>query len=102
MDSGQHFARIILKTMSVHGFDHRVNRAAKVRNVSRLGSQFLSALTSVPVSALGGPLYAPSPGDAVPFRPEADGRPARAYFTTSHSITTTGAARPEPRIWNRW
>jgi hypothetical protein len=39
MDTGQQFARIALKTMGVHGFDHRANWAAKVRNVSKLGSQ---------------------------------------------------------------
>ena len=38
MDTGQRVARIILKTMDVYGFDHRANRVAKVRNVSRLGS----------------------------------------------------------------
>jgi hypothetical protein len=40
MDAGQQFARIAIKTMSDPGFDHRANRGAKVRNVSRLGSQF--------------------------------------------------------------
>jgi hypothetical protein len=39
MDSGERFARIALKTIPVHRFDHRANWAAKVRNVSRLGSQ---------------------------------------------------------------
>ena len=38
MDSCQQFAWIILKRMPVHGFDHRANWPAKVRNVSRLGS----------------------------------------------------------------
>jgi hypothetical protein len=33
MDTGQQFARIALKTMGDHGFDHRANREAKVRNV---------------------------------------------------------------------
>ena len=36
MDTGQQFARIAIKTMGDHGFDHRANRVAKVRNVSRL------------------------------------------------------------------
>jgi len=39
MDTGQRFARITLKTIRVHGFDHIANWPAKVRNVSRLGSQ---------------------------------------------------------------
>src|SRR6266571_4205792 len=39
MDTGQHFARIALKTMGQHGFDYKATWAAKVRNVSRLGSQ---------------------------------------------------------------
>ena len=38
-DPGQRFARITLKTMPAYGFDHSVNQAAEVRNVSRLGSQ---------------------------------------------------------------
>jgi hypothetical protein len=42
MDSGQRFARITLKTMSGHGFDHRANWLAKVRNASRLRSQLES------------------------------------------------------------
>lgn len=40
-DSCHLFARITLKTMSVHGFDHRAIWPAEVRNVSRLGRQFL-------------------------------------------------------------
>jgi hypothetical protein len=46
MDTGQHFARIALKTMVDHGFDQRADRVAKVRNVSRLGSQFDPSLTT--------------------------------------------------------
>jgi hypothetical protein len=42
MDIGQQFARIALKTMGDQGFDQRADRATKVRNVSRLGSQFFS------------------------------------------------------------
>jgi len=38
MDTGQ-LSRIALKTMGDHGFDQRANRVAKVRKVSRLGSQ---------------------------------------------------------------
>jgi hypothetical protein len=37
MDSGQRFARITLKTMPVHRFDHSASWPAKVRNVSYLG-----------------------------------------------------------------
>jgi hypothetical protein len=39
MDSRRPFAPITLKTMPVHGFDHSPAWGAKVRNVSRLGSQ---------------------------------------------------------------
>jgi hypothetical protein len=39
MDTGQRVARIALKTMGDHGFDQRADRVAKVRNVSRMGSQ---------------------------------------------------------------
>jgi hypothetical protein len=39
MDHGSVIARIALRTMDVHGFDHRANWTAEVRNVSRLGSQ---------------------------------------------------------------
>jgi hypothetical protein len=39
MDTGQRLAPINLKTLRVHGLDHSANWAAKVRNVSRLGSQ---------------------------------------------------------------
>lgn len=39
MDSCQQLAWVTLKTMPVHGFDHRANWPAKVRNASRLGSQ---------------------------------------------------------------
>src|ERR1017187_6783008 len=56
MDSCQQFAWITLKTMPAHGFDHCSVWAAKVRNVSRLGSQTPSKrkfkagwLTSAPV-----------------------------------------------------
>ena len=56
MDSGQRFVRITLKTMPVHGFDHRANWEAKVRNVSRLGSQLflfqISAIRLIPLCAL--------------------------------------------------
>jgi len=44
MDSCQQFARITLKTMSAHGFDHGPVQAAKVRNVSRLGRQINFAI----------------------------------------------------------
>jgi hypothetical protein len=40
MDTGQQFARIALKTMGDHAFDQRVNRVAKVRNVSSVGRQW--------------------------------------------------------------
>ena len=46
MDTGQRSARITVKTIVVHRFDHRANRVAKVRNVSRLGSQLLLFLIS--------------------------------------------------------
>jgi hypothetical protein len=39
MDIGQRFARISLKTVHLHGFDHTAIRLAKVRNLSRPGSQ---------------------------------------------------------------
>jgi hypothetical protein len=39
MDTGRQFAWITFKTKGDPGFDHRTNRAAKVRNVSRLRSQ---------------------------------------------------------------
>jgi hypothetical protein len=39
IDTGQLVVRITAKTMGVHGFDHRANWVAKVRNVSSLGSQ---------------------------------------------------------------
>ncbi len=42
MDTGQRLAGMTLKTMPVYGFDHSPARGAKVRNVSRLGSQILS------------------------------------------------------------
>jgi len=43
MDTRQFVARTALETMGVHWFDHRANWLAKVRNVSRLGSQFLGS-----------------------------------------------------------
>ena len=43
MDTGQQFSRIALKTMGDRGFDQSVKRAAKVRNVSRLGSQIIKS-----------------------------------------------------------
>ncbi len=39
MDTGSRVAPISLKTMRAYRFDHRANWVAKVRNVSRLGSQ---------------------------------------------------------------
>ena len=45
MYTGQKFARIAFKTIGDHGFDHRADLAAKVRNVSRVGSQ-MSPLAS--------------------------------------------------------
>jgi len=39
MDAGQWSSRIALKTMGLQEFDHIANWAARVRNVSRLGSQ---------------------------------------------------------------
>lgn len=42
MDSGQWFASIDLKTIPIHRFDHTANWLAKVRNVSKLGSQSYS------------------------------------------------------------
>ena len=50
MDTGQQFARIALKTMGDHGFDQRVNRVAKDRNVSSVGSQFRFPESPVPRS----------------------------------------------------
>jgi hypothetical protein len=44
MDTGQQFARIALKTMGGHEFDQRADRAARVRNVSKVGSQFDSTV----------------------------------------------------------
>jgi hypothetical protein len=41
VDKRRRCARIDLKTISVHGFDHRHNGTARVRNVSNLGSQRL-------------------------------------------------------------
>jgi hypothetical protein len=38
MDTRQRLAPINLETINVQGFDHRANRVARVRNVSRLGS----------------------------------------------------------------
>jgi hypothetical protein len=38
VDKHRRPARITLKTIGLHGFDHRATWAAKVRNVSRLGS----------------------------------------------------------------
>src|ERR1017187_4719368 len=38
MDTGQRSARISLKTVHVHAFEHNAKSVAKVRNVSRLGS----------------------------------------------------------------
>src|ERR1017187_872098 len=48
MDSCQQFAWITLKTMPAHGFDHCPVWAAKVRNVSRLGSQFSISVPPLP------------------------------------------------------
>ena len=39
MDAGQGLAPITLKTICVGEFDHCVNWVAKVRNVSKVGSQ---------------------------------------------------------------
>jgi hypothetical protein len=39
VDKRRRYARSGLKTIDVCGFDQRVNRAAKVRNVSKVGSQ---------------------------------------------------------------
>jgi len=39
MDTGQRSARITVKTIVVHRFDRRASRVAKVRNVSKVGSQ---------------------------------------------------------------
>ena len=55
-------APIILKTIGVHGFDHRANWAAKVRNVSRLGSQFKSFCFNVSHSKHASCRAAPEPG----------------------------------------
>ena len=41
MDGRRRTTPIILKTLDVDGFDHSANWPAKVRNVSRLGSQIL-------------------------------------------------------------
>ena len=41
LDKEPRFPPIILKTLDVHEFDHSANCPAKVRNVSRLGSQII-------------------------------------------------------------
>src|SRR5579862_8870445 len=47
MDSYRQFARITLKTIPAHGFDHSLVSAANVRNVSKVGSQFLDVLITL-------------------------------------------------------
>jgi hypothetical protein len=47
VDKHRRPARITLKTIGPYGFDHRANWAAKVRNVSRLGSQIKPVLEAV-------------------------------------------------------
>jgi hypothetical protein len=47
MDTGQRFARITLKTIRVHGFDHIANWPAKVRNVPMPGSQTFGPLQTL-------------------------------------------------------
>ena len=42
MDTGRRAGRITLKTMGVHGFDHRGSSVVKIRNASRLGSHSTS------------------------------------------------------------
>jgi len=46
MDTGQRSAGITLRTTGVNGFDHWANWLAKVRNVSRLGSQIAFSMMS--------------------------------------------------------
>ena len=46
VDKRRRRARITLKTMLVHGFDHRANWVAKVRYVSTMGSQIERAPTA--------------------------------------------------------
>src|SRR6266851_6409023 len=46
MDMGWRFGPIVLKTMRVPRFDHGAIWVAKVRNVSRVGSQQLRAISA--------------------------------------------------------
>src|ERR1035438_4728827 len=47
MDKSQRAARITMKTRRIGGVHQKANWAAKVRNVSRLGSQFKSFIFNV-------------------------------------------------------
>src|ERR1019366_10239037 len=71
VDKRRRCARIDLKTMDVCGFDQWANWVAKVRNASRLGSQFSD-----------GPFFAPciaSPASAItPWHWTSQLRPRRA------------------------
>jgi hypothetical protein len=62
VDKRRRCARIALKTMPVHGFDRWANWPAKVRNVSRLGSQFafskLSPILLIPLRVFDEILFA--------------------------------------------
>ena len=50
-------APIMLKTIGVHGFDHRTIWPAKVRNVSRLGSQYSKTPVGIRTRVVFGGLF---------------------------------------------
>jgi hypothetical protein len=52
MDTGQRSARISLKTVHVHAFEHNAKSVTKVRNVSRLGSHPSSQFSDFPLLLL--------------------------------------------------
>jgi hypothetical protein len=62
----------MMKTKSVHEFDHTANWMAKVRNVSRLGSQFLGGQVT-DFKLAGVTEIADAAGDAVGRRLTTDG-----------------------------
>ena len=90
MDTGQQFARIALKTMGDHRFDQRANRAAKVRNASRVGSQPISMF---PYFAL---LFLRIAGPSVECGPTVDSNSWRAPCSTDviYSAEHCGLYRP--------
>jgi hypothetical protein len=53
MDTARPSASMMMKTKSVHGFDHTASRVAKVRNVSYLESQiqWRSLIPRIPLAA---------------------------------------------------